>query len=87
MQVGMIGLGRMGANMVRRLLKLGTFAGRVSDSGAGPWMIKAAIDEGVPVPVLGTSLSNRFSSQGHAEFKNKLVSAIRYSFGGHVEQR
>jgi 6-phosphogluconate dehydrogenase len=66
---------------------LGTFAGRVSDSGEGRWTIKAAIDEGVPVPVLGTALSNRFSSQGHAEFQNKLLSAIRYSFGGHVEQR
>ena len=66
---------------------LGTFAGRVSDSGEGRWTIKAAIDEGVPVPVLGTALSNRFGSQGHAEFQNKLLSAIRYSFGGHVEQR
>jgi 6-phosphogluconate dehydrogenase len=66
---------------------LGTFAGRVSDSGEGRWAIKAAIDEGVPVPVLGTALSNRFSSQGHAEFQNKLLSAIRYSFGGHIEQR
>ena len=66
---------------------LGTFAGRVSDSGEGRWTIKAAIDEGVPVPVLGTALSNRFSSQGQAEFQNKLLSAIRYSFGGHIEQR
>jgi 6-phosphogluconate dehydrogenase len=66
---------------------LGTFAGRVSDSGEGRWTIKAAIDEGVPVPVLGAALGNRFSSQGHAEFQNKLLSAMRYSFGGHVEQR
>ena len=61
---------------------LGTFAGRVSDSGEGRWTIKAAIDEAVPVPVLGTALSNRFGSQGHAEFQNELLSAMRYPFGG-----
>lgn len=65
---------------------LGTFAGRVSDSGEGRWTIKAAIDEGVPVPVLSTALYERFSSRGNAEFQNKLLSAMRYAFGGHVEK-
>jgi 6-phosphogluconate dehydrogenase len=65
---------------------LGTFAGACR-TPARDWTIEAAIDEGVPVPVLGTPLSNRFSSQGHAEFQNELLSAIRYPFGGHIEQR
>src|ERR1700752_5060314 len=125
MQLGMIGLGRMGANMVRRLLKGGhhcvvfdrsaqavaelvkekaigagslaefvkqlakpraIFAGRVSDSGEGRWTIKAAIDEGVPVPVLSTALYQRFSSRGEADFSNKILSAMRLQFGGHVER-
>src|SRR2546422_10549451 len=65
---------------------LSTFEGRVSDSGEGRWTIKAAVDEGVPAPVLTTSLYERFSSRGHAEFANKVLSAMRYEFGGHREK-
>jgi 6-phosphogluconate dehydrogenase len=61
------------------------FAGRVSDSGEGRWTIKAAIDEGVPVPVLTTSLYERFTSRGEADYQDKLLSAMRFQFGGHVE--
>jgi 6-phosphogluconate dehydrogenase len=63
------------------------FAGRVSDSGEGRWTIKAAIDEGVPVPVLTTALYERFSSRGDADFQDKLLSAMRYQFGGHLEKK
>ena len=66
--------------------KLSQFAGRVSDSGEGRWTIKAAIDEGVPVPVLTTALYERFSSRGNADFQEKLLSAMRYEFGGHLEK-
>jgi 6-phosphogluconate dehydrogenase len=65
---------------------LAKFAGRVSDSGEGRWTIKAAIDEAVPVPVLTTALYERFSSRGEADFANKLLSAMRYQFGGHLEK-
>ena len=65
---------------------LAKFAGRVSDSGEGRWTIKAAIDEAVPVPVLTTALYERFSSRGEADFQNKLLSAMRFQFGGHVEK-
>ena len=65
---------------------LSQFTGRVSDSGEGRWTIKAAIDEAVPTPVLTTALYERFSSRAEAEFQNKLLSAMRYEFGGHVEQ-
>ena len=65
---------------------LGQFAGRVSDSGEGRWTIKAAIDEAVPTPVLTTALYERFSSRGEADFQNKLLSAMRYQFGGHHEK-
>jgi 6-phosphogluconate dehydrogenase len=65
---------------------LSNFAGRVSDSGEGRWTIKAAIDEAVPVPVLSTALYARFSSRGDAEFQNRLLSAMRYEFGGHLEK-
>jgi 6-phosphogluconate dehydrogenase len=65
---------------------LAKFAGRVSDSGEGRWTIKAAIDEAVPAPVLTTALYERFSSRGEAEFANKLLSAMRYEFGGHLEK-
>ena len=65
---------------------LSKFAGRVSDSGEGRWTIKAAIDEGVPVPVLATALYERFSSRGNADFQEKLLSAMRYEFGGHLEK-
>jgi 6-phosphogluconate dehydrogenase len=66
--------------------QLAKFEGRVSDSGEGRWTIKAAIDEAVPVPVLTTSLYERFSSRGNAEFINRLLSAMRYEFGGHLEK-
>ena len=66
--------------------QLTKFAGRVSDSGEGRWTIKAAIDEAVPTPVLTTSLYERFSSRGEADFADKLLSAMRYEFGGHLEK-
>jgi 6-phosphogluconate dehydrogenase len=65
---------------------LSKFAGRVSDSGEGRWTIKAAIDEAVPAPVLTCALYERFSSRGEADFANKLLSAMRYQFGGHLEK-
>ena len=65
---------------------LSSFAGRVSDSGEGRWTIKAAIDEGVPAHVLSAALYERFSSRGEADFADKLLSAMRYEFGGHIEK-
>ena len=65
---------------------LSEFQGHVSDSGEGRWTIKAAIDEAVPVPVLTTALYERFSSRGEADFQDKLLSAMRYEFGGHLER-
>jgi 6-phosphogluconate dehydrogenase len=65
---------------------LAKFAGRVSDSGEGRWTIHAAIDEAVPAPVLTTALYQRFSSRGEADFQNKVLSAMRYAFGGHLEK-
>jgi 6-phosphogluconate dehydrogenase len=65
---------------------LAKFGGRVSDSGEGRWTVKAAIDEGVPAPVLTTALYERFSSRGQADFSDKLLSAMRYEFGGHLEK-
>ncbi len=66
--------------------QLSTFAGRVSDSGEGRWTILASIDEAVPTPVLTTALYERFSSRGEADFADKLLSAMRYEFGGHKEK-
>ena len=66
--------------------QLDGFAGRVSDSGEGRWTLKAAIDEAVPAPVLTAALYERFSSRGEAEFQNKLLSAMRFQFGGHLEK-
>ena len=66
--------------------KLSKFAGRVSDSGEGRWTIKAAIDEAVPAPVLTTALYERFSSRGEADFADRLLSAMRFQFGGHLEK-
>src|SRR5262249_49360124 len=66
--------------------QLSNFAGRVSDSGQGRWTINAAIDEAVPVHVLSAALYERFSSRGKADFQDKLLSAMRYEFGGHVEK-
>jgi 6-phosphogluconate dehydrogenase len=65
---------------------LGEFSGRVSDSGEGRWTIQAAIDEGVPAPVLSTALYERFSSRGEAEFAARILSAMRFEFGGHHEK-
>ena len=65
---------------------LKAFQGRVSDSGEGPWTIKAAIDEAVPAHVLSSALYERFSSRGEADFADKLLSAMRYEFGGHLEK-
>jgi 6-phosphogluconate dehydrogenase len=65
---------------------LSKFTGRVSDSGEGRWTIKAAIDEAVPAPVLTASLYERFSSRGDADFADKLLSAMRFQFGGHLEK-
>ena len=74
------------ANALAQDPELAKFAGRVSDSGEGRWTIKAAIDEAVPAPVLTTALYERFSSRGEADFANKLLSAMRYEFGGHLEK-
>jgi 6-phosphogluconate dehydrogenase len=65
--------------------QLSKFAGHVADSGEGRWTIKAAIDEAVPAPVLTTALYARFSSRGEADFQNKVLSAMRFGFGGHLE--
>lgn len=67
--------------------QLENFSGRVSDSGEGRWTIAAAIEEGVPVPVLSAALFQRFSSRGEADFANKILSAMRMQFGGHVERK
>jgi 6-phosphogluconate dehydrogenase len=65
---------------------LDDYAGRVSDSGEGRWTVQAAVEEGVPVPVLSASLFDRFSSRGEAEFGNRVLSAMRNAFGGHLEK-
>ena len=59
----------------------------MSDSGEGRWTIKAAIDEAVPAPVLTTALYARFASRGEADFQNRVLSAMRFGFGGHLEKR
>ena len=65
---------------------LGKFSGRVSDSGEGRWTLQAAIDEGAPAPVLSSAVFQRFSSRGEADFADKLLSAMRFQFGGHLEK-
>jgi 6-phosphogluconate dehydrogenase len=65
---------------------LSQFAGHVSDSGEGRWTIKAAIDEAVPVPVLSSALYERFTSRGEADYQDRLLSAMRFGFGGHLEK-
>jgi 6-phosphogluconate dehydrogenase len=75
------------ANAFAQDPELSKFAGRVSDSGEGRWTIKAAIDEATPAPVLTTALYARFSSRGEAEFQNKILSAMRFGFGGHLEKK
>lgn len=67
--------------------QLTKFGGQVSDSGEGRWTLKAAIDVGVPAPVLSSALFGRFSSRGQSEFSDKLLSAMRYAFGGHLEKK
>ena len=74
------------ANALHADPTLAKFGGRVSDSGEGRWTIQAAIDEAVPAPVLTAALYARFSSRGEAEFQNRLLSAMRFQFGGHVEK-
>lgn len=66
---------------------LSRFEGRVSDSGEGRWTVAAAVDEGVPAPVLSAALYQRFSSRGESDYQDKLLSAMRFQFGGHVEKR
>jgi 6-phosphogluconate dehydrogenase len=74
------------ASALAKDAELAAFGGRVSDSGEGRWTLKAAIDEAVPAPVLSTALYERFNSRGMAEFQNKLLSAMRFEFGGHLEK-
>ncbi|MGH8525015.1 MAG: NADP-dependent phosphogluconate dehydrogenase, partial [Gammaproteobacteria bacterium] len=74
------------AAALRKNPELTSFEGHVSDSGEGRWTLQAAIDEGVPVPVLGVALFERFESRGLAEYADKLLSAMRYEFGGHIEK-
>ncbi len=74
------------ASALRKSPGLEGFHGRVSDSGEGRWTLQAAIDEGVPAPVISAALYARFSSRGEDEFSNKLLSALRFEFGGHVEK-
>jgi len=74
------------ASALRKAPDLSSFAGRVSDSGEGRWTLQAAIDEGVPTPVISAALYERFSSRNQAEFADKLLSALRFEFGGHVER-
>jgi len=74
------------ASALRKNADLSGFSGSVSDSGEGRWTLQAAIDEGVPVPVIASALFSRFSSRGEAEYEDKLLSALRFEFGGHVEK-
>jgi 6-phosphogluconate dehydrogenase len=73
------------AHALRKSPDLKEFSGRVSDSGEGRWTLLAAIDEGVPAPVISSALYARFSSRGESEYADKLLSALRFEFGGHVE--
>jgi 6-phosphogluconate dehydrogenase len=74
------------ASALTKSRDLDGFSGRVSDSGEGRWTIAAALDEGVPAPVLSTALYERFESRGHGEFAAKVLSALRFEFGGHQEK-
>jgi 6-phosphogluconate dehydrogenase len=75
------------AAALKKSADLSGFMGHVSDSGEGRWTLKAAIDEGVPAPILSSALTQRFASRGDEDFANKLLSAMRYQFGGHEEKR
>jgi len=76
----------LAASALRKSPNLAQFSGRVSDSGEGRWTLQAAIDEGVPAPVIATAVFARFSSRGDAEYEDKLLSALRFEFGGHGEK-
>ncbi len=76
----------LAASALRKSPDLENFAGRVSDSGEGRWTVLAAVDEGVPAPVISAALFSRFSSRGQTEYADKLLSALRFEFGGHVEK-
>ena len=75
------------ANALARSPQLDDFAGRVSDSGEGRWTVLAAVDEGVPAPVITTSLFERFESRQLGEFTDRILSAMRSEIGGHAEKR
>jgi 6-phosphogluconate dehydrogenase len=75
------------AQALLRSPELGDFSGRVSDSGEGRWTIQAAIDEGVPAGVLSTALFERFGSRGTDDYADRLLSAMRFAFGGHLEKK
>ncbi len=75
-----------GAARCAKIPNLSDFAGRVSDSGEGRWTLQAAIDEGIPAPVISAALFTRFASRGNEEYADKLMSAMRYEFGGHIEK-
>ena len=75
------------ASALRESPDLANFEGRVSDSGEGRWTLLAAIDEGVPAPVISSALFSRFASRGNADFADKLMSAMRFEFGGHLEKK
>jgi len=74
------------ASALRKSPDLGGFAGRVSDSGEGRWTVQAAVEESVPAPVISAALFARFSSRGEADYGDRLLSALRFEFGGHVEK-
>jgi len=76
----------LAASALRKDPQLAAFSGRVSDSGEGRWTLQAAIDEGVPAPVIANALFSRFSSRGEAEYEDRLLSALRLEFGGHTEK-
>ena len=76
----------LAASALRKSPDLAEFSGRVSDSGEGRWTLQAAIDEGVPAPVIATALFARFGSRGEAAYEDKLLSALRFEFGGHAEK-
>jgi 6-phosphogluconate dehydrogenase len=75
------------AAALERSPDLADFRGSVSDSGEGRWTLKAAIDESVPAPILATAIGERFASRGQSDFANRLLSAMRFEFGGHEEKR
>jgi 6-phosphogluconate dehydrogenase len=75
------------AAALRKNPELTSFEGHVSDSGEGRWTVAAAVDAAVPIPVLSAALYARFSSRGEAEFANKILSAMRHAFGGHLEKQ